>query len=442
MLKFKYKYKQIKAEEEDMFLGPMLVSDELAEDVFEDSKTEAILDAYRSKIKKQKERALLIGVALLGMFLSTTVVMFGSEYKLDLVQVFFVAFCFTVCVTSVLYFFSSRVTKNRLIKLIIHRLDQALNEKKNLEKIMLQLSVSVDQQIQERLKKINLEKSSAFRVMQEAIKSKRTQEISENSLKRMLNKLSLTLEASGIGLWNWDINEDKFWFDDQMHKLFRLDPKTFTGSLENFITLCRSDNSSIESTFNQGKEQGGFKNLEINFSGDDRHRSQLVLKGKTFYGLQDQPIYMTGVCWDITQEKETQDTINKFFSLSVDMFCVADCRGYFQEISSDWSSILGFSLNELKSHPFMYFVHPKDRKKTQAEFQILMSHPHRTINFENRYKCKNGKYRNLLWNAVSIPEENLVYAIARDVTDYKTKLTNNTEEFLEDHRAAKIEFSI
>jgi len=424
-----------------MFLGPMLVSDELAEDVFEDSKTEAILTAYKSKMKKQKRRVLLVGVALLAVFLSTTVVMFGSEYKLDLVQVFFVAFSFTVCFTTVLYFFVSRVTKNRLIKLIIHRLDQALQEKKNLEKIMLQLSVSVDQQIQDRLKKINLEKSSAFRVMQEAIKSKKTQEISESSLKRMLNKLSLTLEASGIGLWNWDINENKFWFDDQMHKLFQLDPKTFTGTLENFVNICQGD-ASIESTFNQAKSKGGFKNLEINLSGYDRGRSQLVLKGKTFYGLQDQPIYMTGVCWDITQEKDTQEKINKFFSLSVDLFCVADCRGFFQDISSDWSSVLGFSLNELKSHPFMYFVHPKDRKKTQAEFQILLSHPHRTINFENRYKCKNGKYKNLLWNAVSIPEENLVYAIARDVTDYKTKVIKTAGEFVEDQRAAKIEFSI
>ena len=299
-----------------MFLGPMLVSDELADDVFEDSKTEAILDAYRSKIKKQKRRVLLIGVALLGVFLSTTVVMFGSEYKLDLVQVFFVAFSFTVCFTTVLYFFMSRITKNRLIKLIIHRLDQALQEKKNLEKIMLQLSVSVDQQIQERLKKINLEKSSAFRVMQEAIKSKRSQEISESSLKRMLNKLSLTLEASGIGLWNWDINENKFWFDDQMHKLFHLDPKTFTGSLENFVNLCQGDDS-IETTFNQAKLNGGFKNLEINLPLDNGRRSQLVLKGKTFYGLQDQALYMTGVCWDITQEKETQDTINKLKNLFI-----------------------------------------------------------------------------------------------------------------------------
>jgi PAS domain S-box-containing protein len=425
-----------------MFLGPMLVSDELAEDVFDDSKTEAILDAYRKKIKKQKRESILAGMVLLAVFLSTTVVMFGSEYQLDMVQVLFVAFTFSVCFTTILYFFLSRKTKNRLIKLIIHRLDQALNEKKNLEKIMLQLSVSVDNQIQERLKKINLEKSSAFRVMQEAIKSKRSHEISENSLKRMLNKLSLTLEASGIGLWNWDIKEDKFWFDDQMHKLFELGPKTFTGTLENFINLSKQKNSSIELVFDSAKSKGGFKNLEIEIKLDEHTWRQLILKGKTFYGLQDQPLYMTGVCWDITQEKETQETVNKFFSLSVDLFCVADSRGFFQDLSSDWASILGFTLNELKSHPFMYYVHPKDRKKTQAEFQILLSHPHRTVNFENRYKCKNGKYKDLLWNAVSIPEDNLVYAVARDITDYKNKIIKNSLEFIEDHRAAKIEFSI
>ncbi|MDP2605307.1 MAG: histidine kinase [Deltaproteobacteria bacterium] len=40
----------------------------------------------------------------------------------------------------------------------------------------------------------------------------------------------------------------------------------------------------------------------------------------------------------------------------------------------------------------------------------------RTILFENRYRCKNGSYKWLQWNANSLGARRQIYAIARDVT--------------------------
>ena len=425
-----------------MFFGPLFFWEEFPECEFEDTKSQSIYNVYKSKSKIQKRTVFLLGNFLLLFLLIIFGVFSSAENQLDIVQVIFASLLFSISFSLVSYLFLNIITKNRFIKLIIRRLEQISLEKQNIEKILLQLSTNIDQQVQKKIKNINLEKSSAFRTMEEAIKSQKSYEISENSLRRMLNKLSLTLESSGIGVWNWDIYEDRIWFDDQMHKLLNLDPKTFTGSLENFINLFIEENSLIRSSFDFAKSKGGFKNLELTIKNDDYHLTQILLKGKTFYGLQNQPIYMSGVCWDISQEKKTQERIHKFFSLSVDLFCVADCKGLFRDLSPDWSSVLGFSLNELKSQPFIYFVHPQDRKKTQAEFKILLSQSHRTVNFENRYKCKNGMYRNLLWNAVSIPDEDLIYAIARDITDYKSIIIKNKSEFVEDQRSAKVEFSI
>ena len=41
------------------------------------------------------------------------------------------------------------------------------------------------------------------------------------------------------------------------------------------------------------------------------------------------------------------------------------------------------------------------------------------VAFENRYRCKNGDHKWLLWNAVCVPEKQIIYAVARDITKRK-----------------------
>ena len=104
------------------------------------------------------------------------------------------------------------------------------------------------------------------------------------------------------------------------------------------------------------------------------------------------------------------------FQLSSDFVCVAGTDGYFRMLNPSWSRVLGYSEAELKSQPFIEFVHPDDRSATLAVTAGL-TQGQAVTSFENRYRCKDGVYRWLHWNAASSPEEELIYAIARDVTE-------------------------
>ncbi len=102
-----------------------------------------------------------------------------------------------------------------------------------------------------------------------------------------------------------------------------------------------------------------------------------------------------------------------FFDLSLDLFCIANAEGYFTELNQRWEDITGYSIEELKAHPYMHFVHPDDRGDTQnATVKLSQGEPIYT--FKNRYIHKNGKVIWLSWNSVN--RDNKIYAVARDIT--------------------------
>jgi phosphoserine phosphatase RsbU/P len=131
-----------------------------------------------------------------------------------------------------------------------------------------------------------------------------------------------------------------------------------------------------------------------------------------------------GISRDITDRKRAEEQLNRYFMLSPDLFCIADYRGYFRRLNSAWSVILGYTDEELRAQPFMSFVHPDDREPTRREFEQNLK-SQRTLQFENRYRCKDGTYRWLQWNAIPVPEEQIIHAVARDVTADK-----NAQELL------------
>jgi PAS domain S-box-containing protein len=123
------------------------------------------------------------------------------------------------------------------------------------------------------------------------------------------------------------------------------------------------------------------------------------------------------------------DTGNRFMNLSVDMFCIAGFDGFFKNLNPSWQKTLGFTTEELRQKPYLEFILPDDRQATVAEADRLES-GEVTLAFENRYLCKDGSYKWLLWNAISVPEQKVVYAVARDVTEHRRskELLQESEE--------------
>jgi PAS domain S-box-containing protein len=110
---------------------------------------------------------------------------------------------------------------------------------------------------------------------------------------------------------------------------------------------------------------------------------------------------------------QKKEELDRFFSVTLDLLCIAGTDGHFLRLNPAWEKTLGYSLAELTSRPFLDFVHPDDMAATRDAIQKLSNQGH-VLDFSNRYRCKNGAYRRMLWSAAA--SGGLIYAAARDVT--------------------------
>jgi len=116
--------------------------------------------------------------------------------------------------------------------------------------------------------------------------------------------------------------------------------------------------------------------------------------------------------------REARALEDRFFALSIDMLCFLDFTGYFKRLNPAWERTLGFTRDELMSKPFIEFVHPDDRERTLEQNRQVRGGG-RALGFENRYRCKDGSYRWLLWNAAPDSAASVIYSVARDITAHK-----------------------
>ena len=112
------------------------------------------------------------------------------------------------------------------------------------------------------------------------------------------------------------------------------------------------------------------------------------------------------------------DLEQRFFDLSIDMLAVLGFNGYFKRLNHAWETTLGFTPAEMMARPFIDFVHPDDRERTLSQNRDVRGGGRARL-FENRYVCKDGTYRWMLWNARPDPERQMIYAVARDMTARK-----------------------
>lgn len=134
----------------------------------------------------------------------------------------------------------------------------------------------------------------------------------EEALSESKERLSLALASSGVGTWSWSVVDNAATWDDFIHPLFGLKPKTFSGRYEDFLALIHPDDRArISQEVADSVEHDALYDTEYRVVWPDGTEHWLASRGRVYRDAAGRPLRMTGVCWDVTGRKESEAEIRR-----------------------------------------------------------------------------------------------------------------------------------
>ena len=243
----------------------------------------------------------------------------------------------------------------------------------------------------------------------------------EEALRVAQKQIDLAMEFGEIGVWDLDLIHDTAWRSLEHDRIFGYESPPpewgFEICLQHVVPLDRAVFSqAFEEAFLTGKLF-----FECRIIRPDQSLHWITARGRVLFDEKAKPMRMLGIVADITERKRVElerEQYFRFFHLSMDSMCIADPYGCFKQVNPRFMQLTGYEETELLAKPFLDFILPEDRQKTLDEMkQQVAGRP--SMQFENRYVCKDGRVMLLSWSAYFDKSASVTYATAHDITDLR-----------------------
>lgn len=125
-------------------------------------------------------------------------------------------------------------------------------------------------------------------------------------------RLELALNASGSGIWFWDMINNTITWDKQMRRLFDVKPNF---NPKNYETVLKLIDPEDRENFDDAVKKAILTNSEYDASFRiiyaDNSVHYIGGRGKLFLDDSGKPTHMTGVCWDMTTQRLAEEQTKK-----------------------------------------------------------------------------------------------------------------------------------
>jgi|GEM_PF-1492898 len=235
----------------------------------------------------------------------------------------------------------------------------------------------------------------------------------EEELSLKTARLKLALTSVGMGVWSWQVRENRRTFDEQTCRLLGISPATFGGAEEEFFNAVHPDDrEAVRSALRHTLASSGMYETEYRVIWSDGSIHHLATRGTCVRDASGEPIRIEGVLWDVTEHRLAEAALRRNEALQhaiisniSDVIAILDSNGINRFKSSNLGTWFGWQPDEVVGKSAAEHVHPDDIARLQQEFSAVSAEPGATLNTECRYLCKDGTYTWIEVHAVNLLED-------------------------------------
>lgn len=243
----------------------------------------------------------------------------------------------------------------------------------------------------------------------------------QSELQKSRETLELALKGAELGMWDWDIKNNKAIYDERWSGMLGYHSDAIESRIETWKDLIHPDDKDFVLKFLEEHLQGKTIMYETEHRLMTSRGTWKWVLGRgtvTERNQEGKPIRMTGTQLDIDGRKRAQEERDRIFRLSSDMMGVANFEGYFKRINPAFHKVLGYENSVILQKPFIEFVYKDDRQNT-IDIITSLENDNAIKDFENRFICSDGSIKWISWAAISQKDDDSIYFVARDVTEKK-----------------------
>ncbi len=123
-----------------------------------------------------------------------------------------------------------------------------------------------------------------------------------------------------------------------------------------------------------------------------------------------------GVALDITELKQTQNDLRRFFNQPLNLMAVVQLDGTVLKVNRACEEVLEHTSDDIVGQSYLKFIHPDDHERSLVELGRLAS-GESTVNFELQMTTSTGAIRNVVWSAVPDLPNDRFFANGLNITD-------------------------
>jgi PAS domain S-box-containing protein len=133
-----------------------------------------------------------------------------------------------------------------------------------------------------------------------------------DALQRSQERLRLALRAARMGTWQWDVVENTLSWDEGLHQLYGVEPGRAVTEYQDFIGRVHEDDRGfVVDSVQRALQGGGGLDYEFRIVLPDGRIRWLADHGRVVRDQKGNPLYMTGVCLDMTERKIIEERLRQ-----------------------------------------------------------------------------------------------------------------------------------